>query len=91
MYTYSEVLGAESQCIQSTAGEGLCIKDDMTLRIQVLGAWITCTEDFQRHAIPVGQGLVRTTIICRRLSQACPISFARSIVHGVATAITRTV
>lgn len=77
---YSEVYGDESRCIMSTAGEGLCyrtacIRDDMTVRINVLGEWIRCTEDFETHTIYVGQGLVKTTILCPRLSQVCPDLF----------------
>ena len=72
--------GDDSQCIMSTAGEGLCyrtacIRDDMTVRINVLGEWIQCSEDFETHTITVGQGVVRTTIVCPRLSQACPDLF----------------
>lgn len=77
---YSEVYGEDSKCITSTAGTGLCyktacVKRDMTLRINVLGEWHTCTEDFQEISITVGQGFVRTKIICPRLSQACPDLF----------------
>lgn len=77
---YSEVYGEDSKCITSTAGEGLCfrtacIKEDRTLRINVLGEWIVCEEDFQSHVIVVGQGLVRTTVFCPRLAQACPDLF----------------
>jgi hypothetical protein len=76
----SEVFGEQSQCILSTAGEGLCyetacVKEDMSLRINVLGEWITCAEDFESHVVTVGQGLVKTTIFCPRLSQACPDLF----------------
>jgi hypothetical protein len=74
------VFGEGSQCIASTAGEGLCyktacVKDDMSLRINVLGEWIRCGSDFESHVVTVGQGLVRTTILCPRLSQACPDLF----------------
>ena len=77
---FSEVYGAESQCISSSAGEGLCyrtacVREDMTVRINVLGEWIKCASDFESHSISVGQGLVQTTIFCPRLSQACPDLF----------------
>lgn len=47
----------------------------MALRINVLGEWLKCESDFQSHTIVVGQGLVKTTIFCPRLSQACPDLF----------------
>ena len=77
---HSEVYGEDSKCIQSSAGEGLCyktacVKDDMSLRIQVLGEWKICEYDFQQHSVRVGQGLLETKLTCPRLSQACPDLF----------------
>jgi len=77
---YSEVYGEESKCIPSTAGESLCyrtacVKEEMALWINVLGEWIVCDYDFQRHSVRVGQGLLETTLVCPRLSQACPDLF----------------
>lgn len=76
----SEVYGEGSQCIKSSAGEGLCyktacVKEDMSIRINVLGEWIKCASDFESHNIVVGQGFLTTTIYCPRLSQACPDLF----------------
>lgn len=47
----------------------------MSLRINVLGEWIRCASDFESHTISVGQGFVKTTIFCPRLSQVCPDLF----------------
>jgi hypothetical protein len=74
------VFGPESKCIASSAGEGLCyrtacIKEEMAMRINVVGEWLRCDYDFQTHTVTVGQGLVRTTITCPRLAQACPDLF----------------
>jgi hypothetical protein len=54
----------------------------MTLRINVLGEWIKCDSDFQEHTISVGQGLLKTTISCPRLSQACPDLFCPFLCAG---------
>jgi hypothetical protein len=76
----SEVFGPDSKCITSSAGEGLCyrtacIKEERSLRINVLGAWLKCDYDLQPHTIKVGQGIITTTIFCPRLAQACPDLF----------------
>ena len=76
----SEVYGSDSKCIPSTAGEALCyktacVREDMALWINVLGEWIVCDYDFQRHNVRVGQGFLETTLICPRLAQACPDLF----------------
>ena len=77
---FSEYFGEGSQCITSTAGQGLCyktacVKEDMSVRINILGEWIKCGSDFESHVITVGQSFVKTTIFCPRLSQACPDLF----------------
>lgn len=76
----SEYYGEDSRCIPSSLGEGLCLRtacvqDEMALRINVRGEWLTCEYDFQKLEITVGQGIVPATIVCPRLSQACPDLF----------------
>lgn len=77
---YGEYFGEDSKCVQSAIGESMCfetacVKNDRTFRIRVLGEWKVCTYDFEEHDVSVGQGLLRTSIICPRLSQACPDLF----------------
>lgn len=47
----------------------------MAFRINVRGEWLTCEYDFQEIEIVVGQGILPATIVCPRLSQACPELF----------------
>ncbi|CAJ1959126.1 unnamed protein product [Cylindrotheca closterium] len=85
---YSEVYGEGSQCIESlpdniggtTGGDGkcyqtACIKDEMVLKINVRGEWLTCENDFQELSVRVGGGAVPLTLKCPRLSTACPDLF----------------
>ncbi|GKY92834.1 hypothetical protein MPSEU_000253000 [Mayamaea pseudoterrestris] len=77
---YNEVYGADSLCFPSNMGEGLCyrtacVQDEMALRINVRGEWLTCDYDFQKLTFKVGQGLLPVTVTCPRLSQACPDLF----------------
>lgn len=85
---FSEVYGEDSMCIESlpddlggtTAGDGkcyrtACIKDEMVLKINVRGEWLACDYDFQELTVRVGAGAVPLTLICPRLSQACPDLF----------------
>jgi hypothetical protein len=76
----SEVYGEDSQCIRTEAGDGrcyrtACIKEDMTLKINVRGEWLTCEFDFQTLDVRVGAGAVPQTLVCPRLTQACPNLF----------------
>jgi leishmanolysin-like peptidase len=61
---YSEVYGADSQCIPTDTGDGrcyrtACIKEDMTLQINVRGEWLVCEYDFQTLDVRVGAGEFR--------------------------------
>jgi leishmanolysin-like peptidase len=58
---YSEVYGSDSQCIPTDSGDGrcyktACIKDEMVLKVNVRGEWITCEYDFQELDVRVGAG-----------------------------------
>jgi hypothetical protein len=75
-----EKFGDDSQCIETTSADGLCfrtacVKDIMALRIQVVGEWHTCEDDFQEIDVRLGEGLLPVTLVCPRLSQACPDLF----------------
>jgi hypothetical protein len=77
---YSEVYGSESKCIPTDSGDGrcyrtACVKDEMALRINVRGEWLTCEYDFQTLDVRVGAGALPQTLVCPRLSQACPDLF----------------
>jgi hypothetical protein len=89
---FSEEYGENSKCITSAIGESMCfqtacVKSDRTLRIKVLGDWKICEYDFQEHEVAVGQGLLRTSIICPRLAQACPDLFCPFNCAGGGTCI----
>jgi hypothetical protein len=76
----SEVHGSESQCIPTNSGDGrcyrtACIKDEMVLKINVRGEWLTCQNDFQTLDVRVGAGALPQTLVCPRLSTACPDLF----------------
>jgi hypothetical protein len=47
----------------------------MALRINVRGEWLTCEQDFQRLDVRVGAGALPQTLVCPRLSTACPDLF----------------
>jgi hypothetical protein len=77
---YSEVYGSDSRCISTDSGDGrcyrtACIKEDMVLRINVRGEWMVCEYDFQRLDVRVGAGALPQTLVCPRLSTACPDLF----------------
>ena len=77
---YSEVYGSGSQCIPTDSGDGrcyrtACVKDEMALRINVRGEWLTCEYDFQTLDVRVGAGALPQTLVCPRLSTACPDLF----------------
>jgi len=77
---YSEVYGGDSQCIPTDGGDGrcyrtVCVKDEMVLRINVRGEWLVCEYDFQKLDVRVGAGAVPQTLVCPRLSTACPDLF----------------
>jgi len=77
---YSEVYGSDSKCIPTDSGDGrcyrtACVKDEMALRINVRGEWLTCEFDFQTLDVRVGAGALPQTLVCPRLSQACPDLF----------------
>lgn len=76
----SEVYGPESQCIRTESGDGrcyktACVKEEMALKINVRGEWLTCESDFQTLDVRVGAGAVPQTLVCPRLSTACPDLF----------------
>mmetsp|Transcript_34793 Transcript_34793/g.72959 ORF Transcript_34793/g.72959 Transcript_34793/m.72959 type:complete len:892 (+) Transcript_34793:497-3172(+) len=77
---YSEVYGGDSQCIPTDGGDGrcyrtACVKDEMVLRINVRGEWLVCEYDFQKLDVRVGAGALPQTLVCPRLSTACPDLF----------------
>lgn len=77
---YSEVYGGDSQCIPTEGGDGrcyrtACVKDEMVLRINVRGDWLVCEYDFQKLDVRVGAGALPQTLVCPRLSTACPDLF----------------
>jgi len=77
---YSEVYGGDSQCIPTDGGDGrcyrtACVKDEMVLRINVRGEWLACEYDFQKLDVRVGIGALPQTLVCPRLSTACPDLF----------------
>jgi len=77
---YSEVYGRDSQCIPTDGGDGrcyrtACVKDEMVLRINVRGEWLVCEYDFQKIDVRVGAGALPQTLVCPRLSTACPDLF----------------
>lgn len=51
------------------------MKDEMALKINVRGEWLTCDEDFQKIEVRVGAGAIPQTLVCPRLSTACPDLF----------------
>lgn len=78
---YGEVYGESSKCIPSTSGEGrcyqtACVLEDMTFQILVAGKWRVCEYDFQEISLSVAEmGGWPLTLVCPRLSQACPDLF----------------
>jgi len=77
---YSEVYSGDSQCIPTDGGDGrcyrtACVKDMMVLRINVRGEWLVCEYDFQKLDVRVGAGALPQTLVCPRLSTACPDLF----------------
>eukprot|EP00977_Amphora_coffeiformis_P009120 scaffold2069_cov187-Amphora_coffeaeformis.AAC.37 len=79
--SYGEEYGVESDCLESSSGEGVCyrsacVQEDMTYRFRVAGKWYICEFDFQEHSItPLDGVLFAHTVTCPRLSQACPDLF----------------
>jgi len=75
------VYGSESKCIPSDSGEGrcyrtACILSEMNFQINVAGIWYTCEYDFQKIVLTVADtGGLPQTLVCPRLSQACPDLF----------------
>jgi hypothetical protein len=47
----------------------------MALKINVRGEWLTCERDFQELSVRVGAGALPQTLVCPRLSTACPDLF----------------
>ena len=77
---YSEVYGSDSQCIPTDGGDGrcyrtACVKDEMVVRVNVRGDWLACEYDFQKLDVRVGAGALPQTLVCPRLSTACPDLF----------------
>ena len=77
---YSEVFGSDSKCFETTTGEGrcyraACVKDEMKLKINIRGEWLTCEYDFQELSVKLGSGLISASVTCPRLSSACPSLF----------------
>eukprot|EP00550_Attheya_septentrionalis_P006619 CAMPEP_0198291900 /NCGR_PEP_ID=MMETSP1449-20131203/9251_1 /TAXON_ID=420275 /ORGANISM="Attheya septentrionalis, Strain CCMP2084" /LENGTH=731 /DNA_ID=CAMNT_0043990585 /DNA_START=8 /DNA_END=2200 /DNA_ORIENTATION=+ len=73
---YSEEYGENSICVESSSGEGkchihACIKDDMVVKIQYLGEWLTCNYDFEELTIRLTTGLT-SRLTCPRLTAVCP-------------------
>ncbi|EEC51060.1 predicted protein [Phaeodactylum tricornutum CCAP 1055/1] len=77
---YGERYGDDSQCIPSSSGEGRCyvtkcVRNPKVLEVNVGGKWLTCVSDYQR----IDTGIIGTnipqTLICPRISQACPDLF----------------
>ena len=73
-------MGDDSKCIPTNSGGGrcyrtACVKDEMALKINVRGEWLTCENDFQELNVRVGAGAFPQTLICPRLSVACPDLF----------------
>ena len=78
--SFSEVYGADSKCIPSKSGDGrcyqtACIKDEMVLKIRYRGEWYTCERDFQEIDLDIIGNAVSLTLVCPRLSTACPDLF----------------
>jgi hypothetical protein len=79
-FDHSEVYAEDSQCIPTDSGDGrcyrtVCVKDEMALKINVRGEWHTCEFDFQKLDVRVGAGALPQTLVCPRLSTACPNLF----------------
>ena len=79
-HPYSEVFADDSKCIPTDSGDGrcyqtACVKDEMVLKINVRGEWLTCESDFQKLDVRVGSGALPQTLVCPRLSTACPDLF----------------
>jgi len=78
---YTEVYGSDSLCWETSTGEGrcfrhACIKDEMVVKVNVRGVWLTCEYDFQELSVKLGAaGALSATITCPRLSSACPDLF----------------
>jgi hypothetical protein len=47
----------------------------MQLKINVLGTYYNCTSDFEEIDVLVGGGIYPITLVCPRLSSACPDLF----------------
>lgn len=77
---YSEVYGADSKCFETNSGEGrcyqaACVRNEMAVKFNVRGEWFTCQYDFQEISVRVAGGTLPVTVICPRLSSACPDLF----------------
>eukprot|EP00542_Grammatophora_oceanica_P012963 CAMPEP_0194029738 /NCGR_PEP_ID=MMETSP0009_2-20130614/3397_1 /TAXON_ID=210454 /ORGANISM="Grammatophora oceanica, Strain CCMP 410" /LENGTH=726 /DNA_ID=CAMNT_0038669505 /DNA_START=41 /DNA_END=2218 /DNA_ORIENTATION=+ len=77
---YNEVYGEDSKCFETSTGEGrcyrsACVKDEMAVKVNVRGGWHKCEYDFQEISVKVGGGALPATIVCPRLSTACPDLF----------------
>jgi len=79
---YSEYYGEKSSCFETANSgearcyEARCIKNEFAIEINIRGEWHTCAEDFQKIQVKVSDtGLLPLTIICPRLSSACPDMF----------------
>lgn len=54
----------------------------MVLKINVRGQWLTCQYDFQKLNVRVGAGALPQTLVCPRLSTACPDLFCPFMCAG---------
>ncbi len=76
-----EKFGENSNCFESTRGEGICytskcIYDEFKLQVQMHGTWFECEHDFQEIDIPTTvSSVLNRKIICPRLSSVCPDMF----------------
>ena len=73
-----ETFGENSNCFESTRGEGICytsrcVYDEFKLQVQMQGKWYECEYDFQEIDIPTTvSSVLNRKIICPRLSSVCP-------------------
>lgn len=47
----------------------------MVLKINIRGEWFTCEYDFQELSAKLGAGTISATVVCPRLTSACPELF----------------